>query len=62
MIMTIMTETMMMIIVKNIIIIMLTSGRNVKVEIVLQVPVSPILVTCSVTCGLYNDDHEDNDD
>ena len=29
---------------------------------VLQVPVSLILVTCSVTWGLYNDDDEHNDD
>ena len=48
------------------IIIMLTSGRKVNVEMVLQVPVSLILVTCSVTWGLSNhheeDTGEDDDD
>ena len=41
------------------IILMLTSGRKVNVEMVLQVPVSLILVTCSVTWGLSN--HHDED-
>ena len=43
-------------------ILILTLGRKVKVEIVLQVPVSLILVTCSVTWELRGDDAGAGDD
>ena len=49
--------------------VLLTFGRKVKVEIVLQVPVSPTLVTCSVTlemkyddCGHHFDEYDDHFD